>query len=243
MSAQSDVGDILAKVTGLDGNRVANFSYTDAAFDGDVVAGSDVFNVSADMNVPTKNGTDYNPTVLAKGARTQAASIPKNGLNHFFGRISYNLNKLVQKMVSFVSIFMSSLAHNCNEYDASASYAIGDTCYVISTAAGVTVKTTFIRTSSSPTLIKGIAPTDTDNWSPVKIAVAANATSADNAVKVATITPGTLGLALLALGGTLGDGWAAALAAQCDTRGIVLENRTSDPTSPAVGRIWLRTDL
>jgi hypothetical protein len=46
-----------------------------------------------------------------------------------------------------------------------------------------------------------------------------------------------------ALAATLGTNWTTALAGPADTSNIVLENRTSDPSSPAVGRMWIRTDL
>ena len=58
-----------------------------------------------------------------------------------------------------------------------------------------------------------------------------------------------------ALNAALGSNWSTALgtavvsgivtflAGNADTSNLVLENRTSDPASPALGRIWLRTDL
>ena len=59
------------------------------------------------MNVPLATHTDFDPSMLSIGARAQFSSIPKYGLNHFFGRVSYNLNKVIDFLSDFLSDFIS----------------------------------------------------------------------------------------------------------------------------------------
>ena len=40
-----------------------------------------------DMNVPLATHTDFDADMLSIGARSNFSSVPKNGLNHFFGRV------------------------------------------------------------------------------------------------------------------------------------------------------------
>ena len=92
-----DLTDIEEKAQGLVENKVANFSYTQEAYDNDDVDGVSEYNVNNAQNIPTAEAEtlDVNPTVLNKGYRSQASSITRMLMNHFLGRTSYNLNKAV----------------------------------------------------------------------------------------------------------------------------------------------------
>lgn len=162
MPTQNDLNALKVLLAKLDSNRVANLSYTDAAFTGDIVDGVDAFNVTAENNIPTKAHTDLNSTVINKGFRTQAASIPRMTANHFFGRVSYNLNKLIQKFIGFVDSIAAHFAHNMSEYDDSATYAPGDACYVYYPATNGF--RTYRRTSVTPEFITGIPVTNAAHW-------------------------------------------------------------------------------
>lgn len=164
MSTQSDIALIRAVANGINNNKVAKFAYTDAALANDIVAGVDAFDVNAEQNIPNPTKTDYNDKVLTKGIRSQGASYPRMAQNHFFGRMSYNLNKLAQKFLEFLDVNAASIAHNAAEYDPSARYAPGDTCYMIAGTAPLITYTLYQRTSSTPATITGIAPTDTNHW-------------------------------------------------------------------------------
>jgi hypothetical protein len=164
MANQNDLRLIQETIANLDKNRAAVFSYTQAAFDNDEADGVETFDRNRDQNIPAADKTEYNNTVLLKGVRSQAASIPRGGWNHFIGRFSYNLNKLVQKMTTFVSYITAIIAHNAAEYDGTAKYRTGDICYYVETVNSVKVFTWFIRTSVSPETITGIPPTTTLHW-------------------------------------------------------------------------------
>ena len=77
-------------------NRVARFAYTDEAYTTNDADGVAEYNVNNAQNIPTADASvlKVNETVLSKGYRAQASSVTRMLLNHFFGRMSYNLNKV-----------------------------------------------------------------------------------------------------------------------------------------------------
>ena len=77
-------------------NKVARFAYTDEAYTTNDANGVAEYNVSKEQNIPTADASvlKVNETVLSKGYRAQASSITRMLVNHFFGRMSYNLNKV-----------------------------------------------------------------------------------------------------------------------------------------------------
>jgi hypothetical protein len=164
MSTQGDLRLIQGIMEGLKKNPVERFSYTQEAFDNDDVDGVEVFDVSAEQNIPSAGNTDYNTTVLNKGVRSQGASIPRLGWNHYIGRLSYNVNKLVQRLDAFFKIHRASLAHNANAYDENAQYRPGDICFVTNEIRGVKVYSWHKRISLTPEFITNIAPGVNLHW-------------------------------------------------------------------------------
>ena len=77
-------------------NKVARFAYTDEAYTTNDANGVAEYDVNKEQNIPTADASvlKVNETVLSKGYRAQASSITRMLVNHFFGRISYNLNKV-----------------------------------------------------------------------------------------------------------------------------------------------------
>ena len=77
-------------------NKVARFAYTDEAYTTNDANGVAEYDVSKEQNIPTADASvlKVNETVLSKGYRAQASSITRMLLNRFFGRMSYNLNKV-----------------------------------------------------------------------------------------------------------------------------------------------------
>jgi hypothetical protein len=123
-----------------------------------------VFDVNAEQNIPKADKTDYNQAVTNKGVRAQGASIPRMGWNHYIGRPSFNLNKLVQKFLAFLGIYRASLSHNAAEYDSSASYRAGDVCYTVEAVENVKVYAWYQRKSLTPETISNIPPASTLHW-------------------------------------------------------------------------------
>lgn len=77
-------------------NKVANFAYTDEAYKKNLANGVIKYNVNNAQNIPTADPSvlKVNNTVLSQGYRAQASSITRMLMNHFLGRLSYNVNKV-----------------------------------------------------------------------------------------------------------------------------------------------------
>lgn len=94
-------------------NKVANFAYTDTAYQDPATYadGVETYDVDAEQNIPVANASimKVNPTILTKGWRAQASSITRMLMNHFLGRISYNLNKVNDLMSLLLTKLMAYL--------------------------------------------------------------------------------------------------------------------------------------
>ena len=92
-------------------NKVANFAYTDKAYTDNDANGVIEYDVSKEQNIPSSDASilKVNETVLQKGYRAQASSVTRMLLNHFFGRVSYNLNKVNDCVSNLVATLGSHL--------------------------------------------------------------------------------------------------------------------------------------
>lgn len=105
MALTDTITSLKNKINTLRGNNsVTNFAYTSTAYDEDDANGVTVFDPDADNNIPvsTNNIIKLNPFVTNKGLRDQSSSFPRMFINHFFGRVSYNLNKTVDVLYSLL---------------------------------------------------------------------------------------------------------------------------------------------
>ena len=77
-------------------NKVSRFCYTESAYTLNQADGVIDYDVNRGQNIPVGTPTvmKVNQTVVDKGYRTQGSSLTRMLMNHFFGRISYNLNKI-----------------------------------------------------------------------------------------------------------------------------------------------------
>ncbi len=108
-----DLTGIKAVEDKLTSNKVAKFAYTDHAYNNPLTEadGVTVYNVNNEQNIPVADATilNVNETILSKGWRSQASSITRMLMNHFLGRISYNLNKVNDNVSSMLATFISHL--------------------------------------------------------------------------------------------------------------------------------------
>ena len=90
---------------GIVKNKVANFAYTDEAYTKNEAGGVEIYDVNQSQNIPVPDPDvlRVNPTVLTKGYRAQASSVTRMLMNHFFGRTSYNLNKVNDFFLSLLT--------------------------------------------------------------------------------------------------------------------------------------------
>lgn len=95
----------------LNDNKVARFAYTQDAYTRNEADGVETYNADRDQNIPLGIATimKVNSTVLDKGYRAQASSITRMLMNHFLGRLSYNVNKLTDNMTGLVNTLISHL--------------------------------------------------------------------------------------------------------------------------------------
>lgn len=91
-------------------NKVAKFAYTDEAYAQNDADGVTEYNVNNAQNIPTADPSvlKVNDTVLSKGYRAQASSITRMLMNHFLGRLSYNVNKVND---GFSNLVTTLIAH------------------------------------------------------------------------------------------------------------------------------------
>ena len=91
-------------------NKVAKFAYTDEAYAQNDANGVTEYNVNNAQNIPTADPSvlKVNDTVLSKGYRAQASSITRMLMNHFLGRLSYNVNKVND---GFSNLVATLIAH------------------------------------------------------------------------------------------------------------------------------------
>ena len=98
MSLLSDLTALRNKINTLRGdNSVTPFAYTSTAYDQDDADGHSDFVPSRENNIPLASNSiiKLNAFVTDKGLRDQSSSFPRMFINHFCGRVSYNLNKTV----------------------------------------------------------------------------------------------------------------------------------------------------
>ena len=90
---------------GIVKNKVANFAYTDEAYTKNNADGVKIYDINQSQNIPVPDPDvlKVNPTVLTKGYRAQASSVTRMVVNHFFGRTSYNLNKVNDFFLSLLT--------------------------------------------------------------------------------------------------------------------------------------------
>ena len=90
-------------------NKMSKFAYTEKAYEDNDASGVDSFDFEAEQNIPSNKITvlQTNETIILKGFRAQASSVTRQLLNHFFGRASYNLNKVHDVVKGVLDAFVN----------------------------------------------------------------------------------------------------------------------------------------
>lgn len=111
MSLKTDIDNIKNLEQGITNNKVSKFAYTDTAYTNNDVNGVQTYNINNEQNIPVADADvlQVNTTITNKGYRAQASSLTRMLVNHFFGRVSYNLNKINDFFLSFLTSFSSYL--------------------------------------------------------------------------------------------------------------------------------------
>lgn len=98
---------------GVKANKVSRFAYTEKAYTQNTADGVSAYDVNAEQNIPlgTAEVMKVNQTVIEKGWRARASSLTRMLMNHFLGRISYNLNKANDMINSILGLFISYIGN------------------------------------------------------------------------------------------------------------------------------------
>lgn len=90
-------------------NKVSRFAYTEQAYTDNDADGVNAYDVNAQQNIPvgTASVMKVNQTVIEKGWRARASSITRMLMNHFLGRMSYNLNKANDLINSILNLLVT----------------------------------------------------------------------------------------------------------------------------------------
>ena len=146
----TDVRTHEAKLT-VSSGRMAQFAYDSTAYQDDSAEGTATYNYGNHQNIPLGNAGTLNVDgqILDKGVRSQASSITRMMLNHFFGRASYNVNKMADYMKAILDTLLVFMREGSNAWSPTASYVAGDLVYFVHTINGVSTKRTFFCKEAS----------------------------------------------------------------------------------------------
>ena len=139
-------------------NKMSKFAYTEKAYEDNTAAGVDSFDFEAEQNIPSDKLTvlQTNETVILKGFRAQASSVTRQLLNHFFGRASYNLNKVHDVVKGVLDAFVNFIgkANGVATLDEN-----GRIPYSQLPESAMEFKGTWDASTNSPTLVDGTGDT------------------------------------------------------------------------------------
>ena len=151
------LADISTKIAALKNNQVSRVAFTENAYNDDIADGVENYDYESEQNIPLASKTELNPTVVSKGFRGNSASLPRPFLNHFFGRVSYNLNKVVDFFKVVVDA-VKTLNKLAGRYSPTEEYIINDVCSQLVTVGTRTQVMYFIRKTSTPEKLVGVPP-------------------------------------------------------------------------------------
>lgn len=153
-----DLNAIKTLQQGLVNNKVTRFAYEQSAYDNNEVAGQVDYVASRANNIPVDSPSimQVNQTVVDKGFRARASSMPRMLLNHLFGRISYNLNKLNDLFFSALTSLASAIgqANGLVPLDST-----GRIPYQYLPEDAIELKGTWNASTNIPTLVDGTGTT------------------------------------------------------------------------------------
>ena len=111
MGIASDLNGIKTVSDTLTNNKVSRFAYTQEAYTANHANGTASYDPNQDNNIPlgTASNMKVNQTVIELGWRARASSITRMLMNHFLGRISYNLNKANDMINELLTKLIASL--------------------------------------------------------------------------------------------------------------------------------------
>lgn len=122
--------ELQTEVSGI--SDIPRFGYKAAALTSDDgIPGHNEYADSNDNNIPLTDGTELSLQEQEKGFRANLDTLSRAFFTHFFGRSSFNINKLKALLSSVLGTYKSDYTHNFRKWDSTATYASGDVCFLV----------------------------------------------------------------------------------------------------------------
>lgn len=111
---------------------IPRFGYTASALlTNDGIEGHNEYSDNNVNNIPLANGTQLSLQEIEKGFRDNISTLSRAFLTHFFGRSSYNINKMRTLLSSVLGTCKADYAHNFRAWDSTAVYMENDVCFLV----------------------------------------------------------------------------------------------------------------
>ena len=122
--------ELQTEVSGI--SDIPRFGYKAAALTSDDgIPGHNEYADSNDNNIPLIDGTELSLQEQEKGFRANLDTLSRAFFTHFFGRSSFNINKMKALLSSVLGTYKSDYTHNFRKWDSTATYASGDVCFLV----------------------------------------------------------------------------------------------------------------
>ena len=111
---------------------IPRFGYTASALlTNDGIEGHNEYSDNNVNNIPLADGTQLSLQEIEKGFRDNISTLSRAFLTHFFGRSSYNINRMRTLLSSVLGTCKADYAHNFRAWDSTAVYNENDVCFLV----------------------------------------------------------------------------------------------------------------
>jgi len=111
---------------------IPRFGYTASALlTNDGIEGHNEYSDNNVNNIPRADGTQLSLQEIEKGFRDNISTLSRAFLTHFFGRSSYNINRMRTLLSSVLGTYKADYAHNFRAWDSTATYMENDVCFLV----------------------------------------------------------------------------------------------------------------
>ena len=111
---------------------IPRFGYTASALlTNDGIEGHNEYSDNNVNNIPLADGTQLSLQEIEKGFRDNISTLSRAFLTHFFGRSSYNINRMRTLLSSVLGTCKADYAHNFRAWDSTATYMENDVCFLV----------------------------------------------------------------------------------------------------------------
>lgn len=108
------------------------FGYKETALNNNEgIPGHNNYSDNNDNNIPLVDGTGLNLQEMEKGFRDSISTLSRSFFTHFFGRSSFNTNRLKSLFSDVLETYKVDYAHNFRAWDNTAIYAENDVCFLV----------------------------------------------------------------------------------------------------------------